>query len=519
MNNLTQALERSFGLTQFRPSQREIIEAVLAGKDVLAVLPTGAGKSLCYQLPALLLPGVTIVISPLLSLMNDQVQALQARGIAAASLTSQTSYETLRGVYAKLRAGALKLLYISPERFARDGLLHTTLTSARVGLIAIDEAHCVSHWGHDFRPDYQALASLFAAWPGVCRLALTATADPRTRADIIHHLGLKNPLEMVASANRAEIFLSVKPRRKDGFEQILHLLQRQPLQSGLIYVNTQRQAETLALFLHQQGLPAHGYHAGLPAQTRTHLEAQFRQKPEQIMVATSAFGMGIDKADIRFVIHQAMPESLEAYAQQIGRAGRDGQPAHALLLFSAADAVRWGRHTRTLDEPFLKNIKRFKIAMIQRYAQAAQCRRQVLLGYFGEESAPCGQCDVCQNPPARLDVTQDMQRLLSAAYRMPGLHPLALTDHLSGVANIGADKSTYGIGAHLEAKSWLALIDEALARGWLVAELARSVALYLLPGSRLVLRGQSKVWMLQPAHTKRARTTSSAKGLTKTSAF
>jgi ATP-dependent DNA helicase RecQ len=493
MAELVRALTQHFGLPGFRPPQDEIINAVLEGADVLAVLPTGAGKSLCYQLPAVLLPGTSVVISPLLALMNDQVAALKARGIAAAALNSQTNRDDARSTLRALDTGTLKLLYISPERFAADGFLRERLDRVQVPLIAVDEAHCVSEWGHDFRPDYRALAPLFAAWPDARRLALTATADPRTRDDIAGRLALRSPTRITTSCDRPEIALSVIPRSKDGSGQLVELIGARRGQAGIIYVNTRRAAEDIAAELAGRGLPAMGYHAGMDDNAKLSLEARFRESGG-VMVATSAFGMGVDKADVRFVVHQALPDSMEAYYQQIGRAGRDRSPAEAILLYSVQDVLTWTRRAQDTEDPGLRRLKRHKLSMLQRYAEAGDCRRQALLAYFGESSGPCGRCDVCLDPPPRRDVTDPMRKLLSAVHHMGGrASAFDVADHLRGVPGRHDGKSTFGLGASIDRNSWLTLAEEAAARGWIHVDLDQFGNLSLTGASRPVLRGDIPV--------------------------
>ena len=403
MDRLHLILQRYFGHTAFNPYQREIIQDLLAGRDVLAVLATGGGKSLCYQVPALIGDGVTLVVSPLIALMKDQVDDLQARGIGAEALNSSASYATTRRILAELDEGLIQVLYVSPEKAVSDDFL-ALIASVPVTLVAVDEAHCISMWGHQFRPEYRSLAVLKERFPGVPMVALTATATPDVRDDIIRQLNLADPSVYVGSFNRENLRYAVFPKEEDAYDRLRVYLQgrRAGAGAGIVYVATRGGAETLAARLRADGLSALPYHAGMTAAARATTQDRFIAGEVGVVCATSAFGMGIDKPDVRFVVHYDMPKTLEAYYQESGRAGRDGGGSDCILFYHDDDARRLRSFIdRDLPSEFRREVARSKLQSMVEYCTAPGCRRAMLLGYFGERfRAPCSGCDACA-PAAR----------------------------------------------------------------------------------------------------------------------
>ncbi len=417
-----------FGFETFRGVQEQVVDRVLAGEGTLAIMPTGAGKSLCYQLPAVALPGCCVVISPLIALMHDQLRSARALGIRAASLTSADA--DWRETQDRLIAGELDLLYVAPERASGEGF-RSLLERSRICLFAIDEAHCVSEWGHDFRPDYRLLRPLLDAFPQVPRLALTATADRHTREDILTQLGLPQEGLVISGFDRPNIRYAVQPRASLT-RQLQDILESNP-GPGIIYAPTRAHTERLAESLSAKGRRVLPYHAGLPAEQRAANQAAFIASEDMVMVATVAFGMGIDKPDVRFVVHAGLPKSIESYYQESGRAGRDGDPAVATLLWGPEDFTRARQRIGEVDEARQQG-ERARIASMGGLVETATCRRAVLLRHFGEEPEPtCGNCDNCLSPPACTDATQTAQKLLSAVYRTGQLYGLGhLEDVLTG---------------------------------------------------------------------------------------
>ena len=397
MDRLHLLLQRYFGHMAFNPYQEEIIRDLLAGRDVLAVLATGGGKSLCYQVPALMGDGVALVISPLIALMKDQVDDLQARGIGAEALNTACSYATARRVLADLKENLVQILYVSPERAVGDDFL-SLAASLPITLIAVDEAHCISMWGHQFRPEYRSLAVLKERFPGVPMVALTATATPDVREDIVRQLNLNDPSVYVGSFNRENLWYAVVPKGEDAYGQLRDLLRRRRGDAGIVYAATREGVETLASRLRTDGIPALPYHAGMTAAARAETQDRFIHGEVGIVCATSAFGMGIDKPDVRFVVHYDMPKTLEAYYQESGRAGRDGGASECILFYHDDDAKRLrSLIDRDLPSEFQREVARTKLQSMVDYCTAGGCRRERLLAYFGEcyDALPCGGCDAC----------------------------------------------------------------------------------------------------------------------------
>ncbi|MBI4237586.1 MAG: DNA helicase RecQ [Deltaproteobacteria bacterium] len=494
-------LRQVFGYHAFRGHQAAIIDHVTDGGDALVVMPTGGGKSLCYQIPALLRPGLGVVVSPLIALMQDQVDALLAMGVRAAFHNSTLSWPQRRELEQQIRAGALDLLYVAPERLVT--LEFTDLLRAcPCALFAIDEAHCVSQWGHDFRPEYRALHLLAEHFPHVPRIALTATADPRTRQDIAERLHLQHAPLFLSSFDRPNIFYRVTPKQQPR-HQLLRFIQREhPDDAGIVYCLSRKRVEQTAVWLTQQGHRALPYHAGLEAAVRAAHQTQFLRDDGLIMVATIAFGMGIDKPNVRFVAHLDLPKNLEAYYQETGRAGRDGLPANAWMVYGLQDVVllRQLMEASAADATHKQSEQRKLTAMLG-FCESTQCRRQQVLTYFGESHAGgCGRCDNCTDPPATWDGTQAAQMALSCVYR---------TGQRFGAAYVidvlvGADTprikalhheqlSTFGIGKHLSAMEWNTIFRQLIAAGLLRVDHEKFGGLQLTAESRPVLRGERSI--------------------------
>ena len=526
-------LREVFGFAEYREDQEEIVDHLVAGGDAFVLMPTGGGKSLCYQLPAMVRPGTGIVVSPLISLMKDQVDALRAAGVSAAAYNSSLEPDEARSTLRALHAGELDLLYVAPETLMTDGFLERlqSLTAdaaqdsgaAGVALFAIDEAHCVSQWGHDFRPEYVQLGQLRGLFPGVPIMACTATADPETRDDVRVRLGLADAAVYVTGFDRPNIRYTVVEKR-EPLHQLLQFLTVHEGESGIVYCLSRKRTEDVADKLRAHGVNAAAYHAGLPADERRRVQDAFARDEVHIVVATVAFGMGIDKSDVRFVVHHDLPKTVESYYQETGRSGRDGLPAEALLLFGLGDAAvvrsliegggRGGRGANS-DEEFERDPERVRIeihklnAMVG-YADGLSCRREALLGYFGEPyPAPCGNCDICLEPPETFDATEQARMALSCVYRLWerdgfGYGVGYVIDVLRGsenekIMNRGHDGlSTYGIGAEHSRDHWQSLIRQLIHRGYLVQDIARFSALRLTEAARPLLRGDETLIMAKP---------------------
>ncbi|WP_444463767.1 DNA helicase RecQ [Rhodobacter capsulatus] len=488
-----------FGFHAFRPGQEEIVRAVLAGRNTLAIMPTGGGKSLCFQLPALCLPGLTVVISPLIALMRDQVRSLREAGVEAGALTSGNTEEETEAVFAAIDAGRLKLLYIAPERLAASGTL-ALLRRAKTGLIAVDEAHCVSQWGHDFRPDYLRIGDLRRALD-VPLAAFTATADEETRAEIVTRLfdGIP-PATFLRGFDRPNISLAFEPKDQPR-KQILDYVAARRGQSGIVYCASRAKTEQLAAALIEAGHPACYYHGGMEAEDRRRVEMRFQREDGLIVVATVAFGMGIDKPDIRWVAHADLPKSIESYYQEIGRAGRDGAPAETLTLYGADD-VRYRR--QQIDEglapPERKAADHGRLNALLGLAEATGCRRQRLLAYFGETSGPCGNCDLCETPPDLFDGTEAVRKALSAALRTDESYGAGhLIEILLGQTNDritarGHDRlPTFGVGRDLSRTEWQAVFRQMQGHDLIRPDAARHGALVMTERARPILRGEERI--------------------------
>jgi ATP-dependent DNA helicase RecQ len=497
-------LAEVFGYDTFRPHQREIVERIVSGGDAFVLMPTGGGKSLCFQVPAMHRMGTAVVVSPLISLMKDQVDALRANGVSAAYLNSSLSAEEASAVLRDARAGALDLLYCAPERLMMPGTL-AMLDDAEVSLFAIDEAHCVSQWGHDFRPEYVQLAQLRPRFPEVPIVALTATADETTLEDVRTRLGLLGAPVFAAGFDRPNIRYTVA-EKTDGHAQLKRFIALHTGESGIVYCLTRKRVEEVARKLRDAGVRADAYHAGLPAEKRAKVQDAFLGDRLDVVVATVAFGMGIDKPDVRFVVHFDCPKNIEGYYQETGRAGRDGLPAEAFLLFGLQDVVTARMLISRSENPDQMRIELHKLDAMVGMAEAVTCRRRVLLGYFGEPlETDCGNCDVCLDPPALFDGTVEAQKALSAVFRLGESFGIGhVIDVLRGaqtdsVLRRGHDRlSVYGIGAEHSREEWGSIIRQLIHRGYLTQDITRFSVLKLQPAARAVLRGEESVELARP---------------------
>ena len=503
-------LQSVFGYPAFRPPQDRVIDTLLAGGDALVLMPTGGGKSLCYQIPAIALPGTGIVVSPLIALMQDQVAALRQAGVAAAFLNSSLSAEEAREVSRQLLAGALDLLYVAPERLVQEATLDM-LARVRVNLFAIDEAHCVSQWGHDFRPEYIRLEVLHQRFPRVPRIALTATADEATRREIRQRLDLDDASAFISGFDRPNIRYRIDQGGAGSRERLLRFIRDQhPGEAGIVYCLSRKRVDEVAAWLAAKGLDALPYHAGLPAETREANQRRFLNEEGVIIVATIAFGMGIDKPNVRFVAHLNLPKSIEAYYQETGRAGRDGLPADAWMLYGLQDVItlRQMMEGSEANEQF-KRVERHKLDAMLGLCEMTGCRRQALLTYFGDpEPDPCGNCDNCLSPPETWDATVPAQKALSCVHRTGQRFGVNyLIDVLTGkdderIQRFGHHQlSTFGIGKDITAAAWRGIFRQLIARGLLSVDTEGHGGLHLAERARPVLRGEEKLWLRkeQPA--------------------
>ncbi len=516
MSALLKTLKSTFGYAAFRPLQREICEATLAGRDVFALLPTGGGKSLCFQLPALVRPGLTVVVSPLIALMKDQVDQLTASGVAATFLNSTLGATESRARLRGLHQGEYKLLYAAPERLMLEGW-QENLKNWNVSCLAIDEAHCVSEWGHDFRPEFRQLAKLRAVLPEVPLMALTATATERVRADIIQHLRLREPATFVASFNRPNLTYRVIPKDQP-LKQIIDFVRKREHESGIIYCASRAAAERVAESLAGRGWPARAYHAGLTAAERTENQEQFLRDDTRIICATIAFGMGINKPNVRWIIHHDLPKNIEGYYQETGRAGRDGLPGDCLLLYSPGDVAKQTHFIDDITNLHEQQVARTQLRQILHYAESAGCRRAELLAYFGE-SFPidnCGACDNCLEPRETYDGTLHAQKFLSCIYRIRQASRFTVgMNHIIEVLT-GADTdkirrwghdrlTTYGIGRDLSRPQWAAVGRELMRLGYVAVAPGEFATLELSETSLELLRTRATVTLTKPMDLPRAK--------------
>ncbi|ABC76098.1 DNA helicase RecQ [Syntrophus aciditrophicus] len=499
-----ESLKKIFGYDAFRLHQQEIVDGLIRGEDAFVLMPTGGGKSLCYQLPALHRPGVGIVVSPLISLMKDQVDSLKAYGVKAAFYNSSLSGTEARKVLARLHGGKLDLIYIAPERLMSREFLER-LNDIPIALFAIDEAHCISQWGHDFRPEYRQLGRLRGLFPEIPLIALTATAEAHTRRDILERLGLRQARSYISGFDRPNIRYTVLEKRKP-FAQLTTFLQPRYKGTGIVYCLSRQRVEKVAGALTEAGFQAAPYHAGLPAGARKQVQEDFLRDDIRIIVATVAFGMGIDKSNIRWVVHYDIPKNIESYYQETGRAGRDGLPAEALLLFGYGDISLARGLIENSKNPERRRIELHKLNAMVGYAEALSCRRRILLGYFGESLAEdCGNCDICLNPPRLVDVTEDSRKALSCVYRVGQRFGMGhVIDVLRGsqkerVLELHHDRlSTYGIGRNRSQEYWGSLLHHLVHNGFLEQDVGNYSVLKLTDAARPLLRGEQTLSMAEP---------------------
>lgn len=510
-------LEDVFGYQEFRDGQQLVVDAAVEGRDSLVILPTGGGKSLCYQIPALVRSGITLVISPLISLMKDQVDQLKANGVAAECINSTMPREDLLSVYNRMHTGHLKLVYVSPERVLMRDFIER-LENLPLSMIAVDEAHCISQWGHDFRPEYAALGQLKQQFSHVPFMALTATADDATRRDILERLQLNNPEVYLGSFDRPNIRYNLVEKHKP-VSQIVRYLETQKGNCGIIYCGSRKKVEMVTEKLCNNHIRAAGYHAGMDADERAYVQEAFQRDDIQIVVATVAFGMGINKPNVRFVVHFDIPRNIESYYQETGRAGRDGLPAEAMMLYDPAD-ISWLR--RMLDEKDdgpQKQVETHKLNAMSAFAEAQTCRRQVLLNYFGEyREKPCGNCDICLDPPKHFDATEEARKALSCVYRVNQSFGMGyVVEVLRGMQNIrvrenGHDKiSTYAIGRDHSHDYWVSIFRQLIHKGLLFQNITRNSTLQLTEEARPLLRGDVTLELAVPRLDTAARAAKSDK--------
>lgn len=497
-------LKQVFGYKDFRDGQEAIIAAALDGQDSLVLLPTGGGKSLCYQVPALILDGVTVVISPLISLMQDQVAQLRALGVPAAYINKSLPFEEQQAVYQQLHYGQIKLLYVAPEKVLQHEFLER-LSHLKLALFAIDEAHCVSHWGHDFRPHYCRLNELKQRFMHVPMMALTATADKATRYDIIEQLQLNHPYVHTGSFDRPNIRYTIEEKFKP-MVQLLRYLKEQQNQSGIIYCTSRKRVDDVAEKLADAGFNAAAYHAGMSNEQRQFVQSGFARDDIQIVVATVAFGMGINKPNVRFVVHYDIPKSIEAYYQETGRAGRDGLAAEAIMYFDPADIGRVRRFFEDIEDEQRRRVEEQRFNAMASFAEAQTCRRQILLNYFSEyKRETCGNCDICLNPPTSFDGTLVAQQALSCVYRAEQRFGIGYIVELLRGANTSRIRdnnhhqlSTYGIGKEHSVEFWLSILRQLIHQGLLSQDITQGSSLRLTEAARAVLKSEYALQLAEP---------------------
>ena len=497
-------LKQVFGYKDFRDGQEAIIAAALDGRDSLVLLPTGGGKSLCYQVPALILDGVTVVISPLISLMQDQVAQLRALGVPAAYINKSLPFEEQQAVYQQLHYGQIKLLYVAPEKVLQHEFLER-LSHLKLALFAIDEAHCVSHWGHDFRPHYCRLNELKQRFMHVPMMALTATADKATRYDIIEQLQLNHPYVHTGSFDRPNIRYTIEEKFKP-MVQLLRYLKEQQNQSGIIYCTSRKRVDDVAEKLADAGFNAAAYHAGMSNEQRQFVQSGFARDDIQIVVATVAFGMGINKPNVRFVVHYDIPKSIEAYYQETGRAGRDGLAAEAIMYFDPADIGRVRRFFEDIEDEQRRRVEEQRFNAMASFAEAQTCRRQILLNYFSEyKRETCGNCDICLNPPTSFDGTLVAQQALSCVYRAEQRFGIGYIVELLRGANTSRIRdnnhhqlSTYGIGKEHSVEFWLSILRQLIHQGLLSQDITQGSSLRLTEAARAVLKSEYALQLAEP---------------------
>ena len=509
-------LKTYFGYDSFRNNQLDIINAAMLGHDTLVLMPTGGGKSLCYQIPAMLMPGTCIVVSPLISLMQDQVEALKANGVEAEALNSALDLGIDTTIRRRVISGDVKLLYMSPERLMAE--IPFLLSQMHISMIAIDEAHCISQWGHDFRPEYSQLGDIRGRFPKVPIMALTATADKITRSDITKQLRLSNPREFISSFDRPNLSLAVKrgytPKEKTSF--IINFIKARPMDAGIVYCLSRASTEKLANELNAHGIRAAAYHAGMSAEDRARTQTLFKQDDLLVVCATIAFGMGIDKSNVRWVIHFNMPKSIESYYQEIGRAGRDGAPAETILFYSLSDIVLLSRFVKESGQ---RDINADKLRRMQEYAESSVCRRRILLNYFNETSDhDCHNCDVCQDPPQRFDGTRYVQMALSAAKRTSEQAKVAtIIEIVKGIKSPTIVRKSYdrlptfGVGKELTTKQWKDYMLQMLQLGFFEIEYDKADAVVVTTAGEDVLYGRKQALLCQATEHEESTSTRSRK--------
>ena len=504
--DIKQVLKNYYGYDSFRVNQFEIINTILQKSDCLVLMPTGGGKSICYQIPAICMPGTAVVISPLISLMKDQVEALRSNGIEAAALNSGNDFSADTIVRRKCMDGTLKLLYISPEKLLAE--VPFLLKQMNISLFAVDEAHCISQWGHDFRPEYTQLDVLHKEFPEVPIMALTATADKITRQDIIKQLRLREPQVFISSFDRPNLSLTVKRgySTKEKENYILNFIKARPLESGIVYCLSRKATEKVSIFLNSKGIRSTIYHAGLTQQERDKAQVDFQKDDVQVVCATIAFGMGIDKSNVRWVIHYNMPKSIESYYQEIGRAGRDGAPADTVLFYSLADVVQLSQFAKESGQ---KDINLDKLKQMQNYAESSVCRRRILLNYFGEQrDHDCNNCDVCDNPPQRFDGTEYIQMALSAVKRTDEqIRTATIVEILKGISSPTVKRKgydtlkTFGVGKALSTNDWQDYLLQMLQMGFIEIAYDQGNVVKITESGNDVLFGRKRAELCVIDHT------------------